>query len=485
MKVGFASVDITPPLGSETPGSFTKTYLWNIHDPLHVKAGVFESDGVKVALVGVDALSLKASVVKKAREIIEKACGIPPAHVMIGATHTHRGGPVVEWVGDQEKLILNSSDPDFIRYLLKTTPSADRNYLNTLALKIASAVILADNRRVEAVCSVGCGKEWSVSFNRRFKMKDGRQVTHPGKGNPDILEPAGPIDPDVGVIGAWDLNGKFLGCIVNFACHGTAMGGEGYSADWPYYLDKTIRGVMGEDSIVVFLNGACGDITQVNNLSLRAVEFGEEAARRVGQRVGAEALKVLSDVGVETGAGDLKPLAAAQKFLYLERRRIPPERLEWAYDLVKKKSIQDDYRWVFARDIIFLNEIYKIEPEVKCEIQVVQIGPAIFVSNPAELFCELGLEIKKASHFPYTFIVELANGCVGYVPTDEAMGPSGGGYEVRMGLHSFLTPSAGRKIVEASIELIRQFTPGSIPEPKKVDRPGKPWNYGLALPEDI
>ncbi|MEM2702912.1 MAG: hypothetical protein QXR45_07100 [Candidatus Bathyarchaeia archaeon] len=48
-------------------------------------------------------------------------------------------------------------------------------------------------------------------------------MTHLGKGNPDIIETASPIDPDVGMTNAWDLNGKFLGCVVNFACHGTAM----------------------------------------------------------------------------------------------------------------------------------------------------------------------------------------------------------------------------------------------------------------------
>jgi len=72
VKVGFASLDITPPLGSETPGGFTKICLWDIYDPLHIKAAVFENDGVKVALVSVDALSIKASTVKVAREIAEK-----------------------------------------------------------------------------------------------------------------------------------------------------------------------------------------------------------------------------------------------------------------------------------------------------------------------------------------------------------------------------------------------------------------------------
>jgi hypothetical protein len=337
---------------------------------------------------------------------------------------------------------------------------------------------LADKHKVEAKCAIGVGKEPTVSFNRRFKMKNGRQMTHPGKGNPDIIEPAGPIDPAVGVLSAWSTDGKFLGCVVNFACHGTT-GPGGCSADWPYYLDSTIRGVMGYNSTVIFLNGACGDITQVDNQTVREPEFGEKWARRVGQKVGAEALKVIA----EAEPGDLEPLNAAQTILNIETRKVPMERLKWAYDLVKS-NVKSDYRWYFARDIILLNERNKFEPSVPCEIQAIQIGPLVVVSSPAELFCQLGLDIKSASTFPYTFVVELANGIIGYVPTEEAMGPSGGGYETRMGMHSKLIPSAGRRIVEASIDLIKRFTPGKEPEAPKGEK-GIPWNYGEVGPEEI
>jgi len=481
MKAGFSTVDITPPLGSEVPGGFGKSFLWDMHDPLHVKAAVFENNRVRVALVGVDCLSLKASTVRAGREMAEKISGIPSNHIMVAASHTHKGGPVVEWAGNPEELLAHSSDPEFMRKLLETASSADRSYLSFLSRQIDSAVALADKHKVEAKCAVGVGKESSVSFNRRFRMRNGRQMTHPGKGNPDIVEPAGPIDPDVGVLSSWGADGRFLGCVVNFACHGTTMGAPVFSADWPYYLDKTVRGVMGEDSTVVFLNGACGDVTQVDNQSMREAEFGEKWARRVGQKVGAEALKVIA----EAEPGDLQPLNAAQAILHLEPRKVPSERLKRAYDLVESKIPKDDYSWFFARDIILLDGRNKIEPRVPCEVQAIQIGPAIFVSNPAELFCKLGLEIKSASHFPYTFIVELANGCIGYVPTEEAMGPSGGGYETRMGMHSYLVPSAGKEIVEVSIDLIKRFTPGKIPEVPKVEKIGRPWNYGAVGPEEV
>ncbi len=129
------------------------------------------------------------------------------------------------------------------------------------------------------------GVEKSVAFNRRFKMRDGRTVTHPGQGNPDIVEPAGPTDPEVGVIGVWDEKKKLLGCVVNFSCHATTSPG-GISANYIYYLEKVIQGYYGKDAVVVFLNGASGDVTQVDNQSPYKYPDGERWAQLVGGKVG-------------------------------------------------------------------------------------------------------------------------------------------------------------------------------------------------------
>ncbi len=132
--------------------------------------------------------------------------------------------------------------------------------------KVVDAVCQADAARIAARCGAGKGMEDKVAFNRRFRMRNGLTYTHPGQGNPDIVEPAGPTDPDVGVIGAWNEQGKMLGCIVNFACHATTSPG-GISANYIYYLEQVIRGTFGQDVIVVFLPGTSGDVTQVDNLN--------------------------------------------------------------------------------------------------------------------------------------------------------------------------------------------------------------------------
>ncbi|MFH1268639.1 MAG: hypothetical protein ABIK89_23180, partial [Planctomycetota bacterium] len=300
-------------------------------------------------------------------------------------------------------------------------------------------------------------------------------------GNPDIVEPAGPTDPEVGVIGAWDMEGKLIGCVVNFACHATTSPG-GISANYIYYLEQTIRGGMAaDDCVVVFTNGASGDVTQVDNLSPYRRVNGERSAQLVGGRVGAEAVKVL--LSMEPAA--LAPVGGRVKVWSIKRRVPNPERVKRCYELAKKTPQEvGGVEWTFAKEIVLLDALIPKEPEVELEVQAVQVGPAVFITDPAEDCCQLGLDIKAGSAFPFTFPVSLANGCVGYVPTEEALGEHGGGYETRLTSYSNLEPTAGRQMVDAGLDLAAQMTPGTVPTPPPAPPfSGQGWGYGNVPPE--
>lgn len=475
LKAGFAERDITPAIGSEIPGGYGKAFHKSFHDACKVRAAVFDDGETRVALVGTDSLIIPRHLVLAARQRIEQRCGIPASAVMIGASHSHSSGPI----GFVQPGEYDHASELVRKLAYEKSPCADPKYLDQVRDAIADAVCAAHDSRAPVSASFGTGHEDKVAFNRRLRMKGGLTFSHPGRGNPEILEYAGPIDPQVNVIGVWTADSKLIGCVVNYTCHATTSPG-GISANWIHYLERTIRGYFGPDTVVVFLQGACGDITQVDNLSPFADWPGDRMAQLVGGSVGAEAVKVL----LRAPAGTNAAIAAKQKVWRIKRRVPLPEHLKRALETVQKSEKEAGAaNWTFAKETLLLDALIAKEPQVEVEVQAIQIGPSVFVSNPAEYFVQLGLDIKKQSSFPITSIVELANGCVGYVPTEEAFGPNGGGYETRLTSYSNLEITAGTQLAKAAVELIASLKPGPMPQRPKAPPFVAPWAYGNVPPQ--
>jgi hypothetical protein len=483
LSAGFAEGDITPDIGMEQPGGYGKAYHRAFHDPCKVRAAVFDDGSQRVALVGVDALVIPRDVVTAARQEIQSRCGIPPEGVLIGASHSHSSGPtgmVLQGEYDHASTLVR-------KLAYEQSSMADSKYLNRVQDAIVRAVAEAAACRAPSACSFGVGREEKAAFNRRFRMRNGETWTHPGQNNPDIVEPAGPIDPIVSVIGCYDADGRLKGCVVNYACHATTNPG-GISANWIHYLEQTIQGMLGSGAPVVFLQGFCGDITQVDNRSPYRYPSGEEYARLIGGRVGAEAVRTL----LKSHAGSAGPVAGRSRALQLERRKPSRERVQRSVEIVAKTPAQAGMtEWLFAKEIVLLDALASKWPNIEAEIQVVQVGPAVMAAAPGEMFVQLGLDIRSGSRFPITMPVELANGSVGYIPTEEALGQHGGGYETRLTSYSNAEPSAGRRMVDTAVDLMSQLMPGEIPQRPKATpfqrSPSgigpKPWSYGNVPPE--
>ncbi len=188
---GFAERDITPAVGMERPGGYHKVFHRSFHDPCKVRVSLFDDGDKTVVLVGIDALTVHRDLVQRARQRIEEETGIPGGHVMIGASHTHSGGPTG---------LVQPGEYDFADELVrdlayKQSSNADPGYLQIVENAIVEGVQWAHRRRVPAKLGFGSGHEDSVAFNRRLRMKNGQSWSHPGAGNPDIVDYAAPIDP--------------------------------------------------------------------------------------------------------------------------------------------------------------------------------------------------------------------------------------------------------------------------------------------------
>ncbi len=433
MQIGFASANITPSFGMEVPGGMSKRSTKGVHDELQATAAVFDDGEQAVALVGVDSLSIKHSVVERAREIIFDAIGIVPEAVMCGASHTHAGGPAAD--------IFDSA--------------SDAEYLIHMSKQIATAVIDANRRKEELQVGVKIGEVTDVAYPRRWLMKDGSQRSHPRADAPNMDRPQGELDPSCNVIGIAGADRIPRGCVVNFTCHGTTGWGAGYaSADWIGYFRQCLKGVFGEDFGVVFLQGACGDVTQVDNTAAEDfVQSGPIAARRVGGSVAGETLKQL----VQMDFAEQMQVGGKRVIIDLEPRVPTEEQLQWAREHAADPETNTS-RWgtgaIWSREWLNLAKINEAEPIVPCELQAIRIGDSAFASNPAEFFCSLGMDIKRGSPFANTFVVELANGSIGYVPSEDAYD---GGYESQMAPSSKLVAGSGEKMVAETIELLKDL----------------------------
>ena len=88
-------------------------------------------------------------------------------------------------------------------------------------------------------------------------------------------------------------------------------------------------------------------------------------------------------------------------------------------------------------------------------IQTLVIGDVALVGVPAEYFTSLGVDIKKRSPFPHTYIAELANDWIGYLPDREAHRL--GGYQTWMGFQSFAEPGTGERMADDVIDMLNEI----------------------------
>ena len=476
IKAGFADREVVPDAGMEYPGNYGKSIGTVVHDPPKVRAAVFDDGKKKIAIVGLDALAIRRDTAETARKLIQEKTGIARENILLTASHSHTSGPTVMVMPGE----YDHADAHVQMLAYEKSSGADPKYLTRFVTGIVDAVVAANTSAAEVELCFGVGKEDKVSFNRRQRMKNGLSFSHAGRGNPDIVGYAAPIDPDVSVIGAWSKDGKPLGVIVNFSCHATT-GPAPFSANWVYYLEKTIRGGLGADIPVVFLQGDSGDITQVDNLDPFAPKNGDYYGQLIGGSVGAETLKILYRADRSAGPFTVDSVGKTWR---IPRRAPDPTKVERSLAMTKKLPKEvGTTEWTFAKEIVMLDALLKKERDVEVEVQVMQIGPVAFFSTPAEYFVEFGLEFKKKCGFPMAMPVELTNGCVGYVPTEEAFGPNGGGYETRLTSYSNLEISAGRQMLDAGLELARKLTPMPMPTGTKAPPWKEAWTYGSVPPE--
>ena len=384
-------------------------------------------------MVVCDVIGLPRAIVLEARQIIAEKTGIPASYVMIAATHTHTA-PVV--IGDSaiDDLVTGGS-------------KLSKDYAEQLPKWIAQAVEEAHARRTPARVSYASENESQLSFIRRFWMKDGTVGWNPGIGNPNIVRPIGVIDPQVNVVYAETTDKMPLLTYVNFALHLDTTGGALISADYPATLAQRLADYKGPEMLTLFANGACGNINHID-VDWATPQSSPEAAKRLGTILSAAVLKTymhMKDVEDAT-------LRVRNEVVQLPLAKHTDEELRQAREIAARRGANTPFLdQVKAYRI--LDVVARQGKPMDVDVQVFALGRDIaWVALPGEVFVELGLNIKAASPFQQTNIIELANGRSQYIPHRSAF--SEGQYEV---ISSRYAEGAGELLVTTAIRLLGEL----------------------------
>ena len=397
LRAGVARELISPPKGVYLIGYGDRTRgNAGVHDDLTATALVLDDGRERLALVACDMLCLNELVVDRVQAQIGEG-----AQVVICCSHTHAGP---------------------IAYADHRSGRARRAHIKTLVGRIVHAVRRASSALVPAELAWGQA-EADIAVNRREKQPDGKVVIG--------VNPTGPVDRSVGVLGVRALDGTPLATVVNFACHGTVLGPDNLlvSADWIGAMRARVERALG--GAALFLQGAAGDLNPDH-------EWGEgdpwEAVQSLGERVARRVIAAY-DGGLSPLAGVPLRVSRQEVWLPLEARATTPTPLP-AYRRVLTKMAGLPYALRFIVDIL-LEHRYpwrsRIEARegiwhVPLRINAVRAGDLGLVTFAAETMTEIGMAVKATSPAPATMFASVSDGCIGYLPTAEAHAE--GGYEV-------------------------------------------------------
>lgn len=404
LEAGTGMTDITPTGEVTLAGSPSPKKTSEVKTRLYVRALVLASGEKKVAIVTLDTLKYPVDLVQKARASIEQATGIPAAHVIICASHTH-SGPL--WSYYPDKLVTPITEA--------VTKAAHDLTPCTVGVSKGKAEGVAECRRV-----IKDGHAWN-----RWQLKPDEADKYPAEG---------PADPDFDILALRSTDGKFKAIAYNFACHAANNRSPLISADYPGDVELHVQKHLGYAVPAFFLTGACGDVNPI--YSVRRDLFGEV--------LGGEIVRCLAQL--EPVA---KPTLAIEAREFQMPGREHPEFREaevarnWPTQL---EHYRKAYTSMKARE----------KPSYLYFITGIRIGPDIaIVTNANELFCSIALGIKQQSPFKHTMTVEQTNGAHGYLPSAKAF--EGGSYETWFGEHSYLTTHASEIIEKESLDVLNKL----------------------------
>lgn len=474
IKIGWAEANITPSKKVSLTGQFAERISEYVEKPLTVTALAMECGEEQMILVNADLVGVPTKTLQMVRERLENnQAGLDPMKIVISAIHTHCG-PRME--GSDYSSNHTGTSAGF-KYLLAEFLKEGQKYVEAANVsnnpeiataeecvelfvsQAADAILRAWNSRKPGSYVNAFGRA-VVGQCRRATYSDGSAQMWGNTDTANFVALEGGNDSGIELLYVFDENDQLTGIVANLACPAQCVQHRLFvSPDFWGEVKVLLRKRFGEHIFLLPQCSAAGDqcpvdlvrwvepetdvhdpnITRVNPLKRKADPsmFDLAGMRKTGKRIANEIIDLFEE-GLDEPIKDTVLVHKAE-IMKLPLRRVTMTEYKNAIRQIKEYldehpgdvNYENSAQVQVYVGVVRRFRLQEILEFIECEIHTARLGNIAFASNPFELFLNYGNQIKARSKAEQTFLVQLANGVEGYLPTEKA--EKGGHYSAFVG----------------------------------------------------
>ena len=454
LNAGWAEVSITPDKKIALAGQFAERISEYVETPVTATALAIEDGGEQLIICSCDLVSIGENLLNAVREEVKKSnSDIDTDKIIISAIHSHTSHVYARGEDNTRfKKIFNSFLPPEKQYQPKVSVKGEDfmdefEALEFLTDRISKAILQAWENRKSAKFAQGFGRA-AIGMCRRVCYSDGSAKMWGDTNMASFTELEAGNDSGIEMLFFYDENEKLTGVMANVACPAQVLEHRYFiSSDYWGKVKSLLREKYGEDIFVMGLCSAAGDQcprdmirwvnpeTPIDDPNVERNDYIERDADPsmfdikgswlVGKRIVNEIIMALEDVEKTYDEAVLKH---EKLTVDLPLRRVTPKEYEDAVETLEKYAskvkghidFKDNAKMYIHTGTLLRWEEQHKQNIVPIEVHIARLGNVAIATNPFELFLDYGNQIRARSRARQTFLIQLACGSKGYLPTEKA-----------------------------------------------------------------
>ncbi len=464
LKIGWSEVSITPNRKVYLQGQFAERISQYVEKPVTVTALAMDNGSEHMVLCSADMVVLGWNTLEGVRARLAGRCdGLDVNKVIMTAIHTHTAptAPAPRQLNKyldkpiDAKTMLKNALPEGRKYVEAVSAATGEDVMGPaeyhpfLMDRIAQAVEEAWEGRRKGSFVNAFGRA-AVGMCRRVTYTDGSAQMWGDTYTTTFSHVEGGSDSGIELLYVFDEAHKLTGVVANLACPAQCVQHRLFiSPDFWGETKKLLREHFGQEVQLLCLCGPAGDqcpvdlvrwvgpesdindpnLTRKEEMPRRKADpsmFDLAGMKKAGKRVANEIIEVWEE-GLDA-AQQAPEFTHSVELWQLPLRRVTPEEVVTAREAVRQylAATTGDVNYIDASNlqrhlgILARAEAQEQVETIEMESHIIRLGTIAIATNPFELYLDYANQIKALSPAEQTFLVQLANGAEGYLPTEKA-----------------------------------------------------------------